>query len=178
MCYYLPRSSISLTCQKPCAFVTVSILLQWVSNGLGRHISQLTPEETALGLKYLYAVNYPYALAISLPKYSAILFYIRVLRLHATRYRMNVYIASGLVTAWIIFAILSTIFECTPIRKAWLPLKSGHCLNGYQWFLGSAISSVIIDFYIMLLPLPVLWTLHTGRSRKIVLIGFFFCAYW
>lgn len=154
-----------------------SMFIRWVSDGLGRHFSQLDPEKMALSLKYSYAVNYPYALGISLPKYSAIFFYIRVLRLNSTRYRINVYIALSLVTAWILFGILSTIFECTPIRKAWLPLTPGFCLNSYQWYLGSAISSVIIDFYIMLLPLPVLWTLHTGRSRKMVLTGFCLCAY-
>lgn len=163
---------------QPCVLATQSILLRWVTDGLGRHASQLTPEQMALTLKYVYVINYPYALGISLPKYSAILFYIRVLRLNSTRWRINLYIGLSLVTAWVLFAILSTIFECTPVRKAWLPLTPGHCLNGYQWYLGSAISSVIIDFYIMLLPLPVLWTLHTGRSRKMVLTGFFFCAYW
>ena len=157
---------------------TQSIFIPWVSDGLGRHFSQLAPEKMTLSLKYSYAINYPYGLGISLPKYSAIFFYIRVLRLNSTRYRINVYIALSLITAWILFAILSTIFECTPIRKAWLPLTPGSCLNGYQWYLGSAISSVIIDFYIMLLPLPVLWTLHTGRSRKMVLTGFCLCAYW
>ena len=157
---------------------TQSILIRWASNGLGRHFSQLGPEETALRFKYSYVLNYPYAFGISLPKYSAIFFYIRVLRLNSTRYRINVYIALSLITAWILFAIPSTIFECTPIRKAWSPLTPGSCLNSYQWYLGSAISSVIIDFYIMLLPLPVLWTLHTGRSRKIILTGFCFCAYW
>lgn len=161
----------------PCVLATQSILLRWVTDGLGRHASQLTPEQMALTLKYVYVINYPYALGISLPKYSAILFYIRVLRLNSTRWRINLYIGLSLVIAWVLFAILSTIFECSPVRKAWLPLTPGHCLNGYQWYLGSAISSVIIDFYIMLLPLPVLWTLHTGRSRKMVLTGFFFCAY-
>ena len=184
MCCSLTRSSInrvtlnSLTHRKPCVLTEISILLQWVSDGLGQHTSQLAQDKSALGPKYLYAAIFLFDLGISLPKYSAILFYMRVFRLNSTLYRINVYIVLGLVTAWIIFAISSTIFECTPIRKAWTPLTPGHCLNNYQWFIGSAISSVIIDFYIMLLPLPALWSLHTGRSRKIALTGFFFCAYW
>ena len=157
---------------------TLSLFLQWISKGLGHHMSQLTPDEVALGPKYLYALTFVYDLGISLPKYSAILFYFRVFRQKSTLFRIHIYIALGLVTAWVLFALPSTVFQCTPIRKAWLPLTPGHCLNNYQWFLGSAISSVIIDLYIMSLPIPVLWTLHTGRSRRIVLTGFFFCAYW
>ena len=157
---------------------TQSIFITWASQGLARHVSQLGPGDLVTSLKYNYATNYVYSLGISLPKYSAIFFYIRVLRLNSTRYRINVYIALSLITAWILFAILSAVFQCRPIRKVWSPLTPGSCLNSYQWYLGSAISSVIIDFYIMLMPIPVLWTLHTGRSRKIVLTGFFLCAYW
>ena len=158
--------------------VVLSLALQWVSDGLRRHISQLGPEKTTLGIKYLFvAINF-FDLGISLSKYSAILFYIRIFRLKSTLYRINIRIVSGLVTAWILLAIPSTLFQYTPIRKAWIPLTPGHCINMYPWFVGSATASVLTDFYIMLLPLPILWTLHVGRSRKIVLIGFFFCAYW
>ena len=166
-----------LTHRKLTVLVELSIVLKWISIGLGRHIIQLDPEKTALAPKYLFVATYFYFLGLSLPRYSAILFYMRIFWLDSTLYR-NVWIGLGLVTAWILFAIPSAIFQCTPVQKAWLPLTPGHCLNNYQWFFGSAISSVIIDFYIMLLPLPVLWRLHTGRSRKIVLTGFFFCAYW
>ena len=164
--------------KKPCALVAISIALVWVSHGLGHHTSQVPPKQLALGLKYFYAVNFPYALGITLPKYSAVFFYIRVLKMKSTLYRIAVYIAFGLITAWLLFAIISTLLHCIPVRKSWLPLIPGHCNDEYSRLLPSAIVSVSIDLYIMLLPIPVLWTLHTGRSRKIVLIGVFFCAYW
>ena len=168
----------SLTCRKPCVLATLCIQLLWASDGLGRHVNQLTPDQVALGLKYFYAANCPYAVGVSLPKYSAIFFYVRVLKINSTLYRICVYIAIGLITAWPIFAFSATIFQCTPMRKAWIPSVPGHCVNHYSRLLGSAISSVLIDFYIMFLPLPILWTLHTGRSRKLVWTGFFFCTYW
>ena len=167
-----------LTRRKLLVLVVLSTVLQWVTDGLGRHVSQLSPEEIALGTKYLDVVTLFFDIGISLPKYSAILFYTRIFRLNSTLYRMNVRIILYVVTAWILVTILSTLFQCTPVRKVWVPATPGHCINMYPWFVGSAIASVLIDFYIMLLPLPVLWTLHVGRSRKIVLTGFFFCAYW
>ena len=154
--------------------MVLSIVLRWVPDGLGRHISQLSPEKAALGIKYLFVAVLFFDLGISLPKYSAILFYMRTLRLDSTLYRINVRIVLGLVTAWILVTISSTLFQC----KVWIPWIPGQGINLYHWFLGSATASVLIDFYITLLPLPILWTLHLGRSRKIVLIGFFFCAYW
>ena len=167
-----------LTYRKIIVLVVLSLILSWVSDGLGRHISQLSLEKTALGIKYLFLATLFFDLGISLPKYSAILFYTRTFRLNSTLYRINVGIVLGLVSAWILLAIPSTLFQCTPVRKVWVPSTPGHCINLYHWFIGSATASVLIDCYIMLLPLPVLWTLHVGRSRKIVLTGFFFCAYW
>ena len=171
------RHPDSLTSRKVVVLVVLSTALKWVTNGLGRHISQLSPEKTAIG-KYLFVAIVFFELGVSLPKYSAILFYTRIFRLTSTPYRINVRIVLGLVTAWILLSILSTLFQCTPIRKVWIPLTPGYCINLYPWFVGSATASVLMDFYIMLLPLPVLWTLHVGRSRRVVLIGFFFCAYW
>ena len=156
----------------------IFIGLSWVSDGLGHHTNSLDPNQIALGFKYYFAVVSLSTLSISLPKYSAVFFYIRVLNMKSTLNRIAVYVALGLVTAWLLFTILSTVFQCTPIRKAWLPLIPGHCNSLHYQLVGSSIASVIIDLYIMLLPIPILWTLHTGRSRKIVLTGFFFCAYW
>ena len=167
-----------LTYRKLIVLVVSSTVLQWVTDGLGRHIRQLSPEKTAPGIKYLFVATPIFDLGISLPKYSAILFYTRIFRLNSTLYRINVRIVLGLVTAWVLLSIPSTLFQCTPIRKVWIPLTPGDCSNVHHWLVGSATANVLIDCYIMLLPLPVLWTLHVGRSRKIVLIGFFFCAYW
>ena len=156
----------------------ISIGLLWVSYGLGYHTSQLAPNQFALSFKYYFAIVNLSALGISLPKYSAVFFYIRVLKMQSMLYRIAIYIALVLVTAWFLFATLSEVFQCNPMRKAWLRLVPGHCKDMHDRLVGSSIASVIINLYIMLLPIPILWTLHTGRSRKIVLTGFFFCAYW
>lgn len=167
-----------MTGVQPFVLATLSIVLRWTSDGYGHHASQVTPADFAQGLKYLYALTFTFDLGITLPKYSAILFYIRIFQLRSKLFQGNAFVGLGLVTAWVLFAIISTIFQCTPVRKAWLPLTPGHCISFYRWFLGSAITNVIIDVFITVMPLPVLWKLHTGRSRKVILTGFFFCAYW
>ena len=164
---------------KPFLLGILSVTLAWVSIGLGHHASQVSHENIVLGFKYRYAIGNLYHFGITLPKYSAICFYVRVFTWRSSSlFRINTLIVAGLVTAWLLFAVPSTVFQCTPIRKGWLPLTPGRCLDANQWFLGSTISSVVIDVYIMLLPIPVLWNLHTGYARKMVLTGFFFCAYW
>lgn len=159
----------------------LSLNLALVSVGLGRHVSQILPEEFALSFKYRYAAGYLYHIGITLPKYSAILFYVRVFKCNwrtSDFFRANIILALGLVTAWLLLAVPSTIFQCIPVRKSWLRQVPGDCGYASQWLFWSTIASVVVDVYIMLLPIPVLWSLHTGRPRKLNLIGFFFCAYW
>lgn len=163
----------------PLVLATLSTILLLVPTGLGRHKSQFDPEKLSLALKYSYVHELLYQPAITMPKYSALLFYVRVFEVKwdSRLFRMNILVCVGLVTVWFLFALLFDVFQCTPIRKVWVPLIPGHCINTTHWFLGIATVSVIVDFYIMLLPLPILWSLHAGRKRKMILTGFFFCAY-
>ena len=153
-------------------------MLEWVSDGLGHHEIQVAPEELTQGLKYNYIWILTFNLAITLPKYSAILSYVRIFRMNSALFRVSVFTGLALVTAWVLSAMLSAIFQCIPVQKTWLPLTPGHCIDPYLFLVGNTITNFITDLYIMLMPLPVLWTLHTGRARKMVLTGFFFCAYW
>ena len=86
--------------------------------------------------------------------------------------------AVSLVTLYLLIALPFVVVQCIPVRKAWIPIIPGHCIDTFSWSLGIATVSVIIDVYIMLLPVPILWSLHAGRKRKMLLTGFFFCAYW
>ena len=85
---------------------------------------------------------------------------------------------AALVTAWLLFGFLAAILECTPIEKAWLPYTPGHCLDSYRYLVAFQIGHVVTDVLITFLPLPLIWGLHTGWSRKMVLTGTFFCGYW
>ena len=82
------------------------------------------------------------------------------------------------MTASMLFGSLTAIFECTPIRKAWTPTISGHCVDSFKFYMIVTIWDVLVDVLIMFLPLPVLWRLHTERSNKVTLTGVFLCGYW
>ena len=86
--------------------------------------------------------------------------------------------AGILVTAWLLFGILTAMLECIPVKKAWLPLLPGHCLDSYKYLVIFQTGHIIIDMLILILPLPVVWGLHTGQSRKAILTGTLFCGYW
>lgn len=153
--------------------------IYWTTIGLGKHIDQVSLENIAKGLRLLYA-DYPlYDTAITLPRFSALCFYARVFNARGNKIlRIALWVTAALNVGWLIFAIVSSIFQCTPIDKTWKPDIDGHCINTYEWWMGSAISSVIIDLIILLIPMPILWRLQVRPLRKFLLLGVFICGYW
>ena len=167
-------------CLKPLALTAISTILALIPAGLGQHRSQIQPQKYYLLLKYIYIHELLYPLVITMPKYSALFFYVRVFGIKSTSglFRKNILIAIGLVTLYLLVALALEASQCTPVRKVWIPRIPGHCVNLSHRSESITIVSVVIDFYIMILPIPILWSLHSGRKRKLILIGFLCCAYW
>jgi hypothetical protein len=154
--------------------------LSWKQIGLGIHadvVASINPLYLIDGAKHLYIAIFFFDSSISLPKLSAIFFYARVFRSNNRQFRINLWIAGALVVGWIVAALFSTAFHCTPIEKAWNPMLPGHCINTFRWYLATAALSVAIDFYILLLPVPMIWALRTSMRRRIYLLAAFFLTY-
>ena len=168
------------SCLKPFIVVQNAIGIHHTNIGLGRHMAQVSSADISKGLLLLYA-GYPlYDVAIALPRFSTLLFYARVFNAQGNKVlRITLWVTAALNTGWIVFAVISSIFQCTPIDEAWKPaIAHGHCTDTYSWWMGSAISSVIIDVIILLIPMPILWTLQVRPLRKSLLLGLFACGYW
>jgi hypothetical protein len=78
----------------------------------------------------------------------------------------------GIVTiAWALAIIILSIFQCQPIRKAWLgPAIPGHCMNLKASFIGNAVPNILTDIAILCMPIWEVWKLqitHTHRASMI-----------
>lgn len=149
-----------------------------MSEGYGYPVTQLLPEQLTAVLKYLYASLLINNIEITLPKYSVLFFYARVFKRTSRMLWISLYLVGAYATAWLLYSSILLVCLCRPIRKSWLPMTPGHCLQTFNWYLSQSLLSVFIDFVIMLLPLPTIWKLHTGRKRKSLLTGLFICGYW
>ena len=67
----------------------------------------------------------------------------------------------------------STVFECTPIEKSWDQLKPGHCLIPEALPYASGAINVITDLYVLILPIPCIWSLNMRMSRKLRTLAIF-----
>jgi hypothetical protein len=147
--------------------------------GFGRHISTLSNEQVLLYTTLLYVGDYIFDTALSLTKLSGLLFLSRVFpaRANPTWFNIALWTCYGLNTAWLIGAIFGTVFFCDPVQKAWNPFIEGTCGTQLNLFLGSAIPSVVIDFCILLLPVPKIWGLRIGAGKKFGLLIVFILGY-
>src|SRR6266536_3274838 len=76
------------------------------------------------GWKYYVACQVLYKAAVGLAKTSMLLLYLRIFQ--TNRFRKAVWVVMFIVVGTAIGTIMPTIFQCTPIEKAWKPSVPGH----------------------------------------------------
>lgn len=116
--------------------------------------------------------------AVAMPKFSALFFYHRIFQRTHQWFFIALWIAGFLNVLWLIGAELSTVFQCRPVRAVYDITVKGHCFPQWKWQLATTVPSVIIDVFILLIPLPLLATLQVSKKRKLLLISVFICGYW
>ncbi|CAF9935891.1 hypothetical protein IMSHALPRED_010381 [Imshaugia aleurites] len=88
--------------------------------------------------------------------------------------KMIVHVFLTLVLAWGIATLLTSIFQCSPVSALWnSDTTNKHCINLRKWLIGTNVPHIIIDFSILLLPMPLIWRLKLSTGRKITLSGVF-----
>jgi len=153
-------------------------MIWWTTFGLGKHWYTMPFPTLVKGLHGLFIGYFFFYFGVAGAKFSCLLFYSRVFTIRDRTFRLGLWTLGTIVASWVIFCVVSTIFQCTPIHKAWEPLVPGHCLNSYKWWSSSSISNIIIDVLILLWPMPQIWKLQMGRGRVALLFGVFTAGYW
>ncbi|TEY78488.1 hypothetical protein BOTCAL_0048g00140 [Botryotinia calthae] len=162
---------------KPFTAATTSMGLYLIHLGLGRHFDTIPPAQQTTVLKAFWATYFVYDTAISCAKSSVLFFYARIFASANKRFMYTILAAQIVVFLWLFSILMMVLFTCVPVQKSWQPEIKGTCLNTNATFLGSAISNIIIDFFILLLPMPILWRLQMRRLQKTLVTGVFVCGY-
>ena len=114
-------------------------------------------------------------------KTSLLLFYLRLFGTPRTRpgFRRLIHITQVLVLLWLIASVIVGIFRCHPIHDIWNPLVVGspdvrdYCMNNNSYYISVSVFNVVLDFWILLLPLSIVWTLMLSARRKVGLSAIF-----
>ena len=117
-------------------------------------------------MKDLYSYLLVQTVAVTIIKASILLFYWRLFP--TKRFRLAIVWVSAFVAVSFIFAFFGFAFECIPVKTFWGDAE-GHCIDGQIFRMFASGSFLLTDLLIYIMPMPIVWHLHTSRRRKIEL---------
>lgn len=83
-----------------------------------------------------------------------------------------IYVILGIVLAYYIPAFIIKARICSPVSAYWNGTASGgSCLNQGKVILADSVMSVVTDLAILILPLPLTWSLQMPLEKKLKVIG-------
>lgn len=90
-------------------------------------------------------------------------------------YRGKVWFIYGFLACLVTYytvALIVKIRICAPIPRYWLGEEvEGSCLDQTAALIADSVISVVSDIIILILPLPLTWSLQMSRNRKLRVIG-------
>ncbi|KAL2265876.1 hypothetical protein VTJ83DRAFT_6976 [Remersonia thermophila] len=149
----------------PCVLVTH---YGTTANGVGRDIWTLTPENITSFLYHFWWMAVLYFALVSLVKLCLLLFYLRIFPSQGVRRLLW-----GTVVFDVLFGVayvFLAIFQCTPIShywEMWHGEKEGKCLSRSAIAWSNAAISIILDFWMLAIPLSQLRSLNLHWKKKI-----------
>lgn len=113
-----------------------------------------------------------YTVAAATIKFSTLLLFRRIFGSNR-KLVIACYVVAAVVICYSTAQIFESIFQCTPVRKAWRPEVPGTCLDIFVATTSPAVVNVLADVATVFLPMPLIWGLHMQWQRKLQVFGIF-----
>ena len=106
-------------------------------------------------------------------KFSILLLYRRLFP--SKTFRNVLWAIAGFLVLFALAQMLSVIIQCTPVAALWnrTAYPNAHCVDYNIALTVFAVVNALSDIIILSLPMPILWRLHTNKTRRKQLIGIF-----
>ncbi|RDA88517.1 hypothetical protein CP532_6648 [Ophiocordyceps camponoti-leonardi (nom. inval.)] len=163
----------------PFIIAQLGISFAAIHEGYGRYLALLPASSLLRIAQYQFIIFFLYNAGLFFTKASALAFLRRIFiaQTSPTWFNVCLWIGHGANLAWFIGIVFGTIFICHPIRKNWEDSVPGYCGETSSLFMGSSVPGVIIDLFILVLPLPRLLGLRVNLCRKIGIMVVFILGY-
>ncbi|KAH7024497.1 uncharacterized protein B0I36DRAFT_352728 [Microdochium trichocladiopsis] len=151
--------------------------------GIGRDVWALTPSDiTNFGIA-LWLITLFYYVLISLLKISILLFYLRIFP--SQGFRRVTWATIAVVSLYALAFLLAHILQCQPVSFNWTQWndpggrpgtgpKQGRCIDNIAVARSNAVISIVLDVWMLLLPLYKVRELNTSLKKKIAISAMFF----
>ncbi len=147
-----------------------------IENGLGRDIWTLTFDQITRFARTMYILISLYVVQLVLIKVSLLFFFLRIFPSERTQRVLKATIVFNVL--WGLAFLMVGIFQCHPISNAWMawderdPRHNCTNLNAAVWV--HAGISIVIDFWMLVIPLYEVCHLRLSLHKKINIIVMFF----
>ncbi|PNY27452.1 Uncharacterized protein TCAP_02621 [Tolypocladium capitatum] len=137
------------------------------ANGMGRDTWTLPFDQITTFGRYYYVIEVVYFVDVALLKLALLFFYLRIFpTLHVRRLLWGTIAFVSLFGVAFVFAVA---FQCTPIGYFWVSWDGEHegkCLDENAMGLSNAILSIVLDFWMLAIPMWQLKNLGMDWRRK------------
>ncbi|GAP87232.1 putative integral membrane protein [Rosellinia necatrix] len=152
-------------------FILSSSALWGTLNGLGKHIWELTENQLTIQVKLLLISEFTYLLGTAFVKLSMLCLYHRIYTTQTFRRWCYVVIAADVI--YIVSFIPVFLTGCIPLSQYWDPQPGGWCRDTLIGDNATVGVNLVLDFAVLLLPLPVLWRLQMSVRDKLTVTAMF-----
>ncbi|KAM7220112.1 hypothetical protein V8F06_004440 [Rhypophila decipiens] len=150
----------------------------WSTMGEGRPSTAVNRHNTVMTKMLLMILELLYATCTANIKFSVLFFYLRIFSVQvSSSLGKLVQCALSFVTLWTVGNVLQVFLICTPFEASYDDQFAGACGNRIASYIGIGAFNVVADFFIMSLPISVIWSLQIDRSSKIGLTIVFFLGF-
>lgn len=84
-------------------------------------------------------------------------------------------IVEALCSIWLLSAVLTDLLQCSPINAAFQErfFNKEYCLPVQTWYFGIAITNMMLDIVIFVLPMWMVMDLRLPSAKRLMLCGVF-----
>ncbi|PKY07952.1 hypothetical protein P168DRAFT_314083 [Aspergillus campestris IBT 28561] len=134
------------------------------AGGYGAHVRTVPYNKLVISLKVFFASEWFWATSVASFRIAILLLYVDIFR---KRVFFWAAVSTGLlVVLYWVASILTIALLCRPINVNWNRTTTGTCGDLRKTEFASAGFNMGIDLLVVLLPMPVVWTLQMSREKK------------
>lgn len=104
-------------------------------------------------------------------KMSILMLYLRIFI--QRWFRLVCYILLVIITSYMLAAFFASVFQCTPVARAWNKSLSGSCIDLTTSWYANAGFSIATDIIILALPMQPIYASKMNTSRRNALMVVF-----
>lgn len=87
------------------------------------------------------------------------------------RFHWALWFTAFLVISWVIYGCLTGILQCVPVQALWdTTIEDDHCITYGTLVIVAGVHNIVLDFIILALPIPMVWSLSMSKQKKRMLV--------